>query len=355
MIPDKLINHLKKQKYRFAGNHSLVKICHYTRCSITKNQWCYKHKFYGIKSHQCLQCTTTPFCFNQCIFCWRAQAGEIVEVIPIKKDIESVAISKNKQGKDGNEESIASEEIDEPEEIIESMIEVQRKLLSGIGGHYNANKKLWEEAQSPRHVALSVLGEPITYPKLKELLKGFHRRGMSTFLVTAGSVPLAIKKMIDEKYFPTQLYLSMAAYDNDSFSKIVKPINEDGWERYLDSLKLLKEAGKYTRTVIRMTLMKGTEHTPTNLLHPEKYAELIKLAEPHYVEVKAYMAVGFSRKRIGLSGMPSMDEIREFAKQLSEETGYIVTDEHHDSRVVLLSKDVKAKENRIIDFEKIRE
>lgn len=328
MISDHLKKLLIKQKYRFAGKHSLVKICHYTQSSMTKGQYCYKHKFYGIKSNQCLQCTTTPFCFNQCLFCWRAQPGEAgVESDP---DLNKI------------------DEWDEPKEIVEKMIEAQRKLLSGIGGHYSVDKELWKEAQNPRHIALSVLGEPIVYPRLKELLEEFHSRGMSTFIVTAGSAPGAIKKMIDEDYFPTQLYLSMAAYDKESFNKIVRPINKDGWERYLQSLDLLKEAGNHTRTVIRMTLIKGL-----NLSNPEKYAELIKRANPHYVEVKAYMAVGFSRKRIGLPGMPYMDEIKDFAEKLAKEIGYIITDEHKDSRIYLLSRDKKAEENRIIDFSKI--
>lgn len=325
MVSDKLVSLLKKQKYRFAGKHSLVKICHYTQSSMTKNQWCYKNKFYGIKSNQCLQCTTTPFCFNQCLFCWRAQPGEV----------------------DADTDSRITE-WEEPEFIIDEMVNVQRKLLSGIGGHYNVDKKLFSESQNPKHVALSLLGEPISYPKLKELLDGFHKRGMSTFIVTAGSVPGAIQNMLEKKFFPTQLYLSMGAYDKESFQKIMRPTNPDGWERYLKSLELLKEIGKHTRTVIRMTLIKGK-----NMDHVNKYAELIRKAEPHYVEVKAYMAVGFSRKRIGLQSMPYMEEIREFAEKLAKELGYIVTDEHKDSRIVLLSKDENAARNKIIDFSKI--
>ncbi|MCX8202311.1 MAG: 4-demethylwyosine synthase TYW1 [Candidatus Micrarchaeota archaeon] len=329
MISEELKSLLKKQKYRFAGSHSLVKICHYTQSSMTKNQWCYKNQFYGIKSHQCLQCTTTPFCFNQCIFCWRAQPGEV-----------------NAGTDDSN-----GMECDNPEEIIEKMLEAQRKLLSGIGGHYSVNSELWREAQNPKHVALSVLGEPIAYPKLKELLSEFHKRGMSTFLVTAGGAPGAIRNMIKENYFPTQLYISMAAFDEDSFNRIMRPKNKDGWKRYLQSLKLMKEAGKHTRTVVRMTLIKGLN---MDLDYVKDYGNLIRIAEPHYVEVKAYMAVGFSRKRVGLQGMPYMEEIREFAEKLGKEINYIMTDEHKDSRVVLLSKDENAKKNRFIDFTKIR-
>ena len=325
MIPEKTLSFLKKQKYGIAGNHSLVKICQYTKDSLTKDSWCYKNKFYGIMSHQCLQATTVPYCFNRCLFCWRAQAEE---------------------GSDLNE--IKIENWDEPDKIIDEMIKAQRFLLAGIGGHYNVNKKLWKEAQNPRHVALSLIGEPIAYPKLLELLQAFKKRKMSTFLVTAGSAPGAIENMLKHKVFPTQLYLSMGAYDKESFEKIMRPTTPNGWERYIKSLELLNDAGKYTRTVIRMTLIKGL-----SLKNSEQYAKLIKMAMPHYVEVKSYMAVGFSRKRIGLPGMPLWDEIREFAEKLAKETGYIYTDEHLPSRIVLLSRDEKAKNERIIDFEKI--
>lgn len=329
MIPDKLAAVLKRQKYRVAGKnqHSLVKICQYAQDSITKDSWCYKNQFYGIKSNRCLQCTTVPYCFNKCVFCWRAQPGEV--------ELDNNAIS--------------VDEWDDPEEIIEEMIFAQRKLLSGFGGNEKTDRKLWIEAQDPKHVALSVLGEPIVYPKMPELLKAFHKRGMSTFIVTAGGAPGAIENLIKAKTLPTQLYLSMSSYDKRTFDEIVRPLSPGGWERYLSSLDLLNEAGKHTRTVIRMTVIKGK-----NMEHPEKYAELVKRANPDYVEVKAYMAVGYSRKRIGLPGMPHHSEIAEFAKKLAEETGYICTDEHKPSRIVLLCRDEKAKENRIIDFSKIK-
>jgi tRNA wybutosine-synthesizing protein 1 len=67
------------------------------------------------------------------------------------------------------------------------------------------------------------------------------------------------------------------------------------------------------------------------------YAELVEKASPTYVEPKAYMHVGFSRLRLGFENMPSHREIREFAIELSAETGYRVVNEAEESRVVLLS------------------
>jgi tRNA wybutosine-synthesizing protein 1 len=66
------------------------------------------------------------------------------------------------------------------------------------------------------------------------------------------------------------------------------------------------------------------------------YAELIEKANPTYVEVKAYMHVGFSRLRLGFEHTPSHSEIRKFSAELAKETGYSLIDESAESRVVLL-------------------
>jgi tRNA wybutosine-synthesizing protein 1 len=50
------------------------------------------------------------------------------------------------------------------------------------------------------------------------------------------------------------------------------------------------------------------------------------------------MHVGFSRLRLGFKNMPTHQEIRDFAAQLANETGYNVLDEAPESRVVLLSR-----------------
>ena len=70
----------------------------------------------------------------------------------------------------------------------------------------------------------------------------------------------------------------------------------------------------------------------------EGYARMITKAQPTYVEVKAYMHVGFSRRRLNYENMPSHRQIQKFALQLSRQTGYKIADESEDSRVVLLSK-----------------
>jgi tRNA wybutosine-synthesizing protein 1 len=54
------------------------------------------------------------------------------------------------------------------------------------------------------------------------------------------------------------------------------------------------------------------------------------------------MHIGFSNLRLGFERMPTHSEVKDFAKQLSEKTGYMIIDEAPESRVVLLSKLKKA-------------
>ena len=70
--------------------------------------------------------------------------------------------------------------------------------------------------------------------------------------------------------------------------------------------------------------------------NPEEYAKLINKADPDYVEVKAYMFVGSSRKRLTQENMPTFDEVKEFAKKIGDACGKELVNESEISRVVLL-------------------
>jgi tRNA wybutosine-synthesizing protein 1 len=82
-----------------------------------------------------------------------------------------------------------------------------------------------------------------------------------------------------------------------------------------------------------MTLVK--EH---NMSLIDEYAKLVEKANPTYIEAKAYMHIGFSNLRLGFDCMPMHGEVKEFAAQLSEKTGYKIINEAPESRVVLLSR-----------------
>ena len=65
---------LERQKYRVVGEHSAVKVCHWLGQRLLRGRSCYKERFYGIRSHRCLQMTpTVNDCTQMCLFCWRFQ------------------------------------------------------------------------------------------------------------------------------------------------------------------------------------------------------------------------------------------------------------------------------------------
>jgi tRNA wybutosine-synthesizing protein 1 len=217
---------------------------------------------------------------------------------------------------------------DEPEEIVEACVKAQLKLLTGYKGNPKTEKVKFREALRPKHVAISLAGEPTLYPYLGELIRSFHQRGFTTFLVSNGTVPEALTKLTAE---PTQLYVSLCAHDEPSFLKTCRPQIPEAWEKLNQTLASLPSFR--CPTVLRLTLARHV-----NMSHPEEYARLIEKANPTYVEPKAYMHVGFSRLRLGFENMPSHEEIRNFAFKLAEETGYNVLKQAPESRVVLLSR-----------------
>ncbi len=300
---------LKRQGYGLIGDHSAVKICSWTKKSLNDKGVCYKQKFYGIRSHMCCQMTPAlDYCSNQCIFCWR--------------DMQYFNM-------------LMKDKIDEPKQIIEESVKEQRRLLNGFGGNKTANKKKYKEAQNPMHYAISLTGEPTVYPKLKELIDELHKGGNSTFVVTNGMFPDQLKKIN-----PTQLYVSVTAPNEQLYLKIDKPQVSDAWNRLKDSLKILS---KHPRGTIRITLIKGI-----NMIEPQGYAELIKLADAKYVEVKAYMHVGSARERLVLENMPSHAEVIEFANEIGKTCGYKIIDDQKESRAVLLMKE--DRKDRIMKF-----
>lgn len=297
---------LKKQQYKIVGEHSGVKLCHWMRQSLLYNRECYKQTFYGIKSHRCLQMTPAiNQCTHMCLFCWRHQGFTEKEI----------------------------EKIDDPKFILEKSIEAQRELITGFKGDERCDQKKWEEANNPNMVACSLSGEPTLYPKLSEFFEECHKKGMTTFLVTNGTNPDALENM---DVLPKQLYVSIVAPNKDVYKKLCSPLISDGWERINRTLELLPSLD--TRTVIRHTLVDGWNMEEK---YVKDYAQLDEIAQPLFIEPKGYVFVGYSRKRMNLSNMPSHSKINHFGNELAKEMGYNFAMERPDSRVVLLSKKVK--------------
>lgn len=68
----------KKAEVPFVSRHSAVKRCRWFYETVIHDRPCYKQKFYGIKTHQCIQMTPAAFhCTQQCLFCWRVQNRDL--------------------------------------------------------------------------------------------------------------------------------------------------------------------------------------------------------------------------------------------------------------------------------------
>jgi tRNA wybutosine-synthesizing protein 1 len=218
---------------------------------------------------------------------------------------------------------------DPPELIVDGIIDAQRRIMSGYKGHPKVNKRMLEEALNPVHVTMSLTGEPTLYPLLDDLIQLIHKRGMTTFLVTRGVRPDVLAGLYEE---PSQLYISIEAWDKKSYNYFNRPLVPRAWELTLETLEMLSSFS--TPTVLRITLVKGFNDHENAL---KGFASLVNISQPTYVEVKAYMWVGASRERLTRENMPSHEEVKNFAVKLSELTGYPVYGESRSSRVVLLS------------------
>ena len=288
------IQTLARQGYHLVGSGA-VKPCLWLNRSMRGGDQCYKHHFYGISSHRCVQMTPTLECNHQCLHCWRP----IDDPVPAKVHLE-------------------------PAELLDGILAGQQKFLSGYGGAKTTDLERLKEARQPKHVALSLMGEPTLYPYLKELIELIRKRGMTTFVVSNATNPDVLADLL-----PTQLYLSLNAPDEEMYRRVCRPAG-DFWQRISESLEIIKQ--HRCRSVIRLTLVRGL-----NMVRPEDYARLIARAEPDFVEVKAYMHLGRSRDRLTREAMPQHYEILEFARSLGDALGYELEADVPLSRVALLS------------------
>ena len=306
---------LEKQGYHFVGTHkhSAVKTCLWLRKSIRGEGICYKGKFYGISAHRCIQMTPSIFCNQSCVHCWRP-----LEAFTIAQGTEEAPVG-----------------WDPPEELVEGCIKEQSRLISGFKGSDKTRVDAFAEATVPKNAAISLIGEPTLYPYLKELIQGFHSHGMTTFLVTNGTNPAMLRDIR-----PYQLYISLNAPDEATYRKAS---HASYWSRIKGSLELMGGLEGKTRRVIRITCVEGL-----NMTNPAGYADLLARAKPDFVEVKAYMHIGYSRKRLSRAAMPTHLRVKEFAREISGALTalghrYTVTDESEISRVVLISSNILEK------------
>ena len=308
-IKPNVMEQLKKAKYGVA-DHSTVELCHWTKKSFRNEGTCYKHKFYGISTHRCMEFSPAGMhCENRCVYCWRPM-----------EFYDSLAME--------------PERVAEPEDIIQKLMAERRRLIMGHYGDPNQDKQKIDESLLPSHYAISLSGEPTMYPKLPELIKYLKslEATKSIFLVTNGQEPDMIQRLADEDALPTQLYLSTNAADHESFLKINRPRYDDSWKRWNETLDMLSKLD--TRTVLRITLIKNWNDSKEMI---PAFTQMFDKSSPHFIEIKSYMHIGRSTNRLEHENMLEMDEVRSFASEVSEHSDrFSVMDESQISRIVIL-------------------
>lgn len=256
---------------------------------------CYKHQFYGIESHRCVQLTPTLRCNQRCLFCWRSFEHEYP----------------------GERECT-------PEEILAGIRGLQKRALSGYKPSPYVTPDRFAEALDPRHVAISLSGEPTLYSRLPELIDLLSGTGYTTFLVSNGTHPEVLARCK-----PFQMYVSLTAPCREIYLRVCRP-QEDYWDRLQESLLLLGSR----RSAVRITLVSGLNDEDAR-----PYARIIQDSGATFAEVKGYMFLGYSRKRLERENMPDHTRVRKFAGEIARQAGYRVRDENPGSRVVCLERE----------------
>ncbi|KAF2750186.1 flavodoxin and radical SAM domain-containing protein [Sporormia fimetaria CBS 119925] len=321
---------LTKQGYSIIGSHSGVKICRWTKSALRGRGSCYKYSFYGIQSHLCMEATPSLSCSNKCVFCWRHGTN------PVGTTWRWVT--------------------DAPDVIFDGITTAHYKKIKMMKGVPGVRAERFAEAMRIRHCALSLVGEPIFYPHINELLTIMHRSRISTFLVCNAQHPAQLAALVPV----TQLYVSIDASNKESLRKIDRPLHRDFWERFTTCLDILRARRFEQRTVFRLTLVKGF-----NMAEEVRgYADLIERALPGFVEVKGVTYCGTSAAGtagLTMQNVPFYEEVSAFVEALAQELEerklpYGIAAEHAHSCCVLLADRTRFQRNgrwaTRIDYEK---
>eukprot|EP00927_Polykrikos_kofoidii_P077990 TRINITY_DN74874_c0_g1_i1.p1 TRINITY_DN74874_c0_g1~~TRINITY_DN74874_c0_g1_i1.p1 ORF type:complete len:476 (-),score=60.21 TRINITY_DN74874_c0_g1_i1:264-1649(-) len=321
MISDERKARMEGQGWQVIGGHSATKLCRWTKSMLQGKGGCYKHTFYGIASHQCMEHTPNVSCANKCVFCWRNHIN------PVSLDWKA--------------------DHDDPERIIEESLAKHLATIEQQCLSPNALEHRKTEARQVRHCALSLVGEPVAYPRIAEFVAKLHRRRISTFLVTNGQFPDALRALPTV----TQLYVSCDAADPEELREVGRPLFRDFWERYMSSLEIVRSRAE--RTVCRLTLMRHV-----NMERPKDWAKLLRHASPDFVELKAAtFAPIFDKGGLTMMNMPTYQEVKSFAEELAAlmpDYGLACGHEHSNA-VLLASERFRAEDGSWrtwIDFER---
>ncbi|KXT03394.1 hypothetical protein AC578_3963 [Pseudocercospora eumusae] len=302
---------LTKQGYTIVGTHSGVKTCRWTKSALRGRGSCYKFSFYGIHSHQCMEATPSLSCSNKCVFCWRHGTNPVG--------------------------TTWRWQVDEPHLIFDGIKAGHYQKIKQMRGVPGVRAERFAEAMRIRHCALSLVGEPIFYPHINQLLAMLHAEHISSFLVCNAQHPDQLATLGPV----TQLYVSIDASNKETLRKIDRPLHRDFWERFIRCMDILREKRFTHRTVFRLTLVKGF-----NVDEEAKgYADLVERALPGFVEVKGVTYCGTSTAAgagLSMQNVPFYEEVAAFVVALEKELNsrgleYGIAAEHAHSCCILLA------------------
>ncbi|KEF53053.1 uncharacterized protein A1O9_10961 [Exophiala aquamarina CBS 119918] len=316
---------LTKQGYTIVGSHSGVKICRWTKSALRGRGSCYKNSFYGIASHLCMETTPSLSCSNKCVFCWRHGTNPV--------------------------STTWRWEVDDPQMIFDGAKEGHYKKIKMMRGVPGVRSDRFEEAMRIRHCALSLVGEPIFYPRINDFVGLLHSEHISSFLVCNAQHPQQLRELTRV----TQLYVSIDASNRDSLRKIDRPLHRDFWERFQTCLDILREKRFVQRTVFRLTLVKGFNIDD----EVEGYADLVAKGLPCFIEIKGATFTG-PASSLTMQNIPFYEEVVAFVEALDRALAnrgleYGIAAEHaHSCCALLASKRFRINQrwNTIIDYEK---
>ncbi len=393
--------------------HAAYKMCYWTEQSLRTGgrRQCYKHGF-GIKSHLCIQSTSFQGCNIACSFCWRDVEGrqhsfqktdEPDEIAEQLIEEQTLVIERSLPEALSNYENMImlvcelskgnSKLSDLAEQCKISRQKTEDALIdlknSGVVEQKTPDRKSYSlskkyktkelffdesrdivekfvaskediidvhlEAAKPKHVAISYDGEPTMYTRIGELIDEFSHRGISTFVVTNGTFPERIMEMKENGTLPTQLYVTLAAPDKETYLRVCSsvkpyfPVHDDHWDRLNRTLGLLSSLS--CRTVVRITSVRGV-----NMIKPELYREKMQKANPSFLEVKGFSISGNAPRiseRLGETNLrasdpalykiafqyaPTHQEIMDFARAISMDfTKFPLISESKLNRQVLMN------------------
>jgi tRNA wybutosine-synthesizing protein 1 len=317
-----------KHMYELVGTHSAVKLCRWQKSMLRGQGGCYKWTCYGIASHRCMEATPSLGCANKCTFCWRLNTNPTI--------------------KEWNFET------DEPRNLVAQMLDTHVGLVHDNRGLPGATTDRLAEAKKPVHCALSLVGEPIIYPRINEFLDELHVRGVSSFLVNNGQFPEQIATLRPI----TQLYLSVDAATKEKMRELDRPIFSDFWERFNRSVRLM--AARPERAVFRLTMVEGYNMDDSDVQH---HANLIATGKPGLIELKQLTPAFQGRKTpLRISNVPTWDRMLDFARRLCDACNaggaadFAIASLHEHSHCILLARKSQFAVNGAwytwIDFDK---